>query len=143
MTWSFCSMLSLFVQLRTNKVIKFYNLRTKFFIKILTSDSESGASKTFRKGVTLVFPCIFGRAKFLGLFNTPKNPWNWPSLDQFCAICDAHITCGRWMCKKKDQGPIMSFYRKFDLERVCPCDNFSEIPTLGGRFFGNDFNGIR
>jgi len=39
------------LQLRTNKVIKIYNLRTKFFIEILTSDSESGTSKTFRKGV--------------------------------------------------------------------------------------------
>jgi hypothetical protein len=38
------------------------------------------------------------------------------------------------MCKKKNQGPTVSFYRRFDLERVCPHDNFSKIPTLGGRF---------
>jgi hypothetical protein len=129
--------------LRTNKVIKFYNWTTKILIKILTSDSESGASKTFRKGVALFFPRLFGCAKILGLFNAPKSLRNWPSLDQFCAICDTHVTCSRWMCKKKNQGPTVSFYRRFDLERVCPCDNFSEIPTLGGRFFGNDFDGIR
>jgi hypothetical protein len=33
------------------------------------------------------------------------------------------------MCKKRNQGPTVSFYRRFDLERVCPPDNFSEIPT--------------
>ena len=47
------------IQLQTNKVIKFDNLRIKFFIKILTSDSEPGTSKTFRKGVALFFPCFF------------------------------------------------------------------------------------
>ena len=71
------------VQLQTNKVIKFYNLRTRIFIKILTSDSESE-----RKGVAIIFPCFFGVAKFLGIFNTLKSLLNQPSLDQFCTIHD-------------------------------------------------------
>jgi len=95
------------VQLRTNKVIKFDNLKTKFFIEILTSDLEPGTSKTFRKGVALFFPCFFGCAKFLGVFNAPKSVQNRPSLDELCAICDAHVTCItiRYICKKKNQGP--------------------------------------
>ena len=83
------------IQLRTNKVIKFDNLRTKFFIEILTSDLESGTLKTFRKGIALFFPCFFGCAKFLGVFNTPKSVRNRPSLDQLYAICDPHVTCIR------------------------------------------------
>ena len=37
------------LQLRTNKVINFDNLRTRIFIKILTSDSESETLKLSRK----------------------------------------------------------------------------------------------
>ena len=88
------------IQLWTNKVIKFDSLRMRIFIEILTSDSESEASKTFRKGVVLFFPHLFGRAKFLGLFNASKSQWNQPSLDQLCAICDPHVTC---CVKKKNQ----------------------------------------
>ena len=79
------------VQLRTNKVINFDNLRTRFFIKILTSDSESESLKLFRKGVSLIFPHFFGVAKFLGIFNTPKSLANQPSLDQFCTIYDPDV----------------------------------------------------
>ena len=76
------------IQLQTIKVIKFDNLRTRIFIEILTSDSEPETSKTSRNGVALIFPHFFGRAKFLGFFNTPKSLPNQPSLDQFCAMHD-------------------------------------------------------
>jgi len=39
--------------------------------------------------------------------------------------------------KKKNQGPTMSFYGRLDLERVCPCDNFSKFPTIVERFLMN------
>ena len=29
-----------------------------------------------------------------------------------------------------------------DLERVCPHDSFSKIPTIGDQYFGKDFGGI-
>ena len=80
-----------FVQLRTNKVINFDNLRTRIFIKILTSDSESETLKLFIKGVSFIFPHFFGVAKFLGIFNTPKSLVNQPSLDQFCTIYDPDV----------------------------------------------------
>ena len=79
------------IQLWTNKVINFDNLRTRIFIKILTSDSESETLKLFRKGVSLIFPHFFGVAKFLGIFNTPKSLVNQPSLDQFCTIYDLDV----------------------------------------------------
>ena len=81
------------IQLWTNKVNNFDNLKTNFFIKILTSDSESETLKLFRKGVSLIFPHFFGVAKFLGIFkfNTPKSLANQPSLDQFCSIYDLDV----------------------------------------------------
>ena len=79
------------VQLRTIKVIKLDNLRTRIFIGILTSDSEPETSKTSRNGVALIFPCFFGCAKFLGVFNAPKSLPNQPSLDQFCAMHDPYV----------------------------------------------------
>ena len=48
----------------------------RIFMEILTSDSESGTSKTFKKGVALFFSRFFGLAKFLGIFRacyTPKS----------------------------------------------------------------------
>ena len=77
--------------MRTNKVINFDNLRTRIFIKILTSDSESETLKLFRKGVSLNFPRFFGVAKFLGIFSTPKSLANQPSLDQFSTIYDLDV----------------------------------------------------
>ena len=79
------------LQLQTNKVIKFDNLRTRIFIKILTSDSDSETLKLFKKGVALIFPHFFGMAKFLGTFNTPKSLPKWLSLDEFCTICDPGV----------------------------------------------------
>ena len=79
------------LQLQTNKVIKFDNLRTRIFLKILTSDSESETLKLFRKGAALIFPRFFGVAKFLGIFNTPKSLLNQLSLDQFCTIYDPDV----------------------------------------------------
>ena len=79
------------LQLQTNKVNNFDNLRTRIFIKILTSDSESETLKLFRKGVSLIFPHFCGVAKFLGIFNTPKSLANQPSLDQFCTIYDPDV----------------------------------------------------
>ena len=61
------------IQLRTIKVIKFDNLRTRIFIEILTSDSEPETSKASRNGVALIFPRFFGCAKFLGVFNAPNS----------------------------------------------------------------------
>ena len=80
-----------YVQLWTNKVIKFDNLRTRILIKILTSDSESETLKLFRNGVALIFPRSFGVAKFFGIFNTPKSLVNQPSLHQFCTIYDPDV----------------------------------------------------
>ena len=79
------------LQLRTNKVINFDNLRTRIFIKILTSDSESETLKLFKKGASLIFPHFFGVAKFLGIFNPPKSLANPPSLDQFCTLYDPDV----------------------------------------------------
>ena len=79
------------VQLRTIKVIKFDNLRTRIFIEILTSDSEPETSKASRNGVALIFPRFFGCAKFLGVFNAPKSLPNQPSLHQFCAMQDPDV----------------------------------------------------
>ena len=79
------------VQLRTIKVIKFDNLRTRIFIKILTSDSEPETSKASRNGVASIFPRFFGCAKFLGIFNAPKSLSNQPSLDQFCTMHDPDV----------------------------------------------------
>ena len=79
------------VQLRTIKVIKFDNLRTRIFIEILTSDSEPETSKASRNGVALIFPRFFGCTKFLGIFNAPKSLPNQPSLDQFCAMHDPDV----------------------------------------------------
>ena len=79
------------IQLQTNRVIKFDNLRTRIFIEILTSDSEPETSKTSRNGVALIFPRFFGCAKFLGVFNAPKSLPNQPSLDQFCTMHDPDV----------------------------------------------------
>ena len=46
------------------------------------------------------------------------------------------------MCDKMNQGPIISFLGNLDLERVCPHDSFSKIPTIGDQYFGEDFGGI-
>ena len=96
------------VQLWTNKVINFDNLRTRIFIKILTSDSDSETLKLFKKGVALIFPRFFGMAKFLGTFNTPKSLPNWLSLDQFCTICDPDVV-DVW---KNEPGSNYIFFRE-------------------------------
>jgi len=43
-------------------------------MEILTSDSESGTSKTFKKGAALFFSRFFGLAEFLGIFHTCYAP---------------------------------------------------------------------
>jgi hypothetical protein len=53
------------LQLRTTKVNKFNISGTRFFGKNLTTDLKPDGQKEFKNGVFILFPRLFGCAKFL------------------------------------------------------------------------------
>jgi len=55
-----------YLQLRTTKVNKLIISRTRIFGKNLTTDLKPDGQKELKNGVLILFPRVFGRAKFLG-----------------------------------------------------------------------------